>query len=418
MICVLAKVGLPPVSCLCNMGSRLSWRVRGRNLSRSIDVVQEPDCGPILGIAMACELTINRVGAFSGLAGDLGGAKFPGEARVVAAFRELIDRIEEGPLFDKAINAALAAAAEHGRVGDLVQTRSTDCRLQPSTIIRIPANFGGKPRDGAEAQNTSAKDHLVGLLPSKKFECEFKDRRWFLRLRASFTACALEGRSGLTKLWLSFEGIAADPNPDPSCRPTDDEASKFIAITDEMERAAMHTLHAAYRDALFAIIKPKDVVFSLRPNRLRVSMADNDRESIAALLDAMYFDRMGPTAIKKAEDDLPKKGLRELEHLVGAVSENNAKVDDKSLSVTTEMRGVTGVVCQYADRRDARDDTCLVGFARRDGIMAGYEDLSPSMKRKQKEEEYVRSFSGARPLSAMLANTTALDLERQWHSVP
>jgi hypothetical protein len=235
------------------------------------------------------------------------------------------------------------------------------------------------------------------------------DANWILRTRAHITSCALQGNTRPTKLWWTFEGIPADNDPDR--RPSDDAVSALLSLTAQIEQAVRGGLVAAFTDSLKSVTDPKLKV-TRWPERLSITLAECPDDAVDALLDAMYFDSRAPSEIMKSHDKELKEardGMKSFENFIRNVVGERARVDDKSVSVVDELPKVKGILWHRTHPRSQ----LVAGVARRAGAKIGLDFLSAAERRRQLSEERVRLRSAARPLSAYLADSEAVALERR-----
>ncbi len=363
---------------------------------------------------MSCDLAINRIGALAaGSFPTSASARFPSATKIGSSFREVAESIVTSKHFRCANNAVLR----------IVKALDPHAAYRSGGGIELPDRQSGaieifSMRDDPlypTSMRDDDSDHLVGLLPSNRMECELDGMKWVLRTRASVTACALERNNGLTKLWWTFEGIPADPDPDR--RPTEAEVARLLNLTQDMEREAMPRLRDAYRHALLEVLKLDRGSLRLGTERLRVAMTENEERPVAALLDALYFEERTPSEIMKPSNPnlaIAREGMTEFARFVRDVSERRARITNETVSVESEIPGIKGVVCRLEEEDG---DTLLAGFARRAGARAGYRLLPNEQKREEKKEENIRATSAARPLSAMLATREAHALEHRRNSL-
>jgi hypothetical protein len=260
---------------------------------------------------------------------------------------------------------------------------------------------------GNELRDSQA---LVARMRSKIISVRIADMAWILRTRASVTSCALEGNVRPTKLWWTFEGIPADTNPDR--RPTEHHVKAFLDVVAELERAGRDGLRIAYQEALPAAVKAKGKA-KLRSHaeRLNITLTECVNNEVDSLLDAMYLDEQGVSDIRSSEDEELEEarvGMSEFERFVHCVAGSNARIEDASVTLATEIPRVKAVLWHGQEATNK----LVVGFARRVGAKVGLGLLTPDERRAELTEERIRLRSAARPLSALLASKHAGTLDR------
>jgi hypothetical protein len=242
--------------------------------------------------------------------------------------------------------------------------------------------------------------------------CTIEGMKWILRTRASITACALERSQGYPKLWWTLEGIPA--SDDPQTRPTEQQAARFVEVANLMAREAMPGLHLAYRDALREIQIAAQADIDLLPQRIRISLSDNDGRPFAKVLDEIPRTTFSRLAVSE-EPELAevRAGIAEFATFVDKVKHtlklNGPGLDDRTVSVNSDLQSIKGLIYKH-DYTDEQQ-ILLAGLARAASTRGGYHALSPEQKRIELGEGYLRTFSAARPLSAMLASREALLLD-------
>ena len=361
---------------------------------------------------MAYELTINRMGAFvaAGVPNAADECLLSGD-ELIAKFRRQAELIVESKAYHRAEHAVVKIAQRHD-----MDARCSAKGIGPGEEIE-PIEIFPMPLDSIFVPETvtDVSDHLVCLLPSKKIDCTIGGVLWILRIRASMTGCVLERKRGLSKLWWTFEGIPANRNP--ARRPTEKEAAEFVSVSDEMARAAMEHLYDAFRQAL-STVQGNVPEMSLLPDRISISLSDNDDRPVADLLDAMYFQGSSLAEIARSDKpalNLAREASLEFKKFVGDVTgHDNLKLDDRKIYVNDKIAGVRGLIWQYDDPEQRRQ--FVAGVARRSGVRAGYDLLSPELQSEQKTEGFLRASSAARPLSAMLASHHAILFEQSYRA--
>jgi len=352
---------------------------------------------------MSNELVINRFGAFAGGSPDTNHPGLRGED-LVLAFRKQTERMDQSLAFQKANDAILDVVRSFDKTAHEVVSDS-DADDNEAYIL------GMVSKNPTDSDATDRFVALVGLLPFKMLRCRLEDWTWSVRTRASMTACALQRVGRATKLWWSFEGIP-DSGEDTKRSLSEAQAAAFVTMTEEMEKVAMPHLRDAYCCALkeSSDVKCKDMDLG---ERIRISLTDNDTRPVAELLDALYFRRSAPSQIKA--EGVPglshaREGLDQLERFVGDATHHQVAVNNETVRIDHEIPGVKGILCRREGT--ARDATLVVGFARRAGMGSGFI-TRPEPWLAKKREDYIRTMSPARQLSARLANTEAQALEKR-----
>ncbi len=279
--------------------------------------------------------------------------------------------------------------------------------IEDIEIFRMPVDSVYVPPN----LSRPVSEHVIGLFPSRKIECFIGDMKWILRVRASITACALKRPSGLPKLWWTFEGIPADP--DPLNRPSEDQAADFISATNEMAERAIPKLCASYRDALFNEKEGYGRAFDLLRHRICINMSDNNGELFAELLDAMNIRGASFSEVSHSESygANARVAAEEFKAFVKDVTGAPAPFDDTTVKIHAEIAGLKALIYQYEHEDPKRHEIILAGLSRSSGARGGYAAVSNEQKRVENGEGYVRSTSAARPISAMLASREAILLD-------
>jgi hypothetical protein len=257
----------------------------------------------------------------------------------------------------------------------------------------------------------------VGILPSTKLKVliETPDGQsrmeWILRARCSVTACALHESKRQSKIWITFEGVPA--NVDPHNRPTEQNVVDFVALTDRMERASMTFFHEAYGLALKRT-RPEVSLrnFRLSKPRIRVRMTDTTDPRVSALLDVMYSGARTITEIREGGTPTlmrAQKGLHEFESLLREIEGHN--VINPQLHTADGPMGPKGAVYRTVDRKTK--DTIVIGVGIQVGTAKGQEDLPPEKRVLDMQEDYIRTASAVRSISANVAQVEAIKLERR-----
>jgi hypothetical protein len=360
------------------------------------------------GYDMSFELTINRVGAFAGTTSGTGME----HAHIQDLFETLLCSVAEDKEFKRNTERIFSEATNFRSV----RRRANDPEARNIRIggTGIPIRIRETVIPTSKANNLQW--NLVGTLPTRRFACTATSKKsgrskdWIVHARSSITACALENRRRNTKLWWTFEGVPEDD--DPTARPTADDVSAFVAMTDEMADAAIDPLYTAFGAALAKSTSIDLDDFFLRKNRIRVRMSDSNDYDIEALLDAYYYQHRDVSEIRDAPDlTHARKGLLLFEQFVSDVARPDVHVDN-SLKVEGQFDGFKGIY--YRTIVDAKDtkDTIVVGIGHQSGSVSGLERaVAPEKRRLDKQENNLRAMSASRPISAVIADREAADLE-------
>lgn len=357
---------------------------------------------------MANELIINRTMAMCHPpARD---ASVP-SADIQASF---FKQMEEGShvLKDLKVYAMVAKiAAEHGYVVEPYDHPVSEEFVESAIdIFRIPFD---SPRLGGI--RGAAQDHHVGLFESKKYRISKDGLSWILRARPSVTACALERPLGMAKLWWTFEGIPTNIIERPV---KNEEARRFVAVTDMMAAKAMPLLNKAYAEGLKSTNRANDADFGTHKERVSIKFADNDGRPFAALVDAMGLDGLRFDEVAKGLVDgrpelaisrIAQQGASEVAVFLEQVLKAKPTPVPK-LELNDEERGIKAVIGTMSGAGDDQTEILTAGVARTPG-MSGLRGVLTRNHDPVERVEYIRAISGARPLSATLANRCAVTFE-------
>jgi hypothetical protein len=330
--------------------------------------------------SMAYDLVISRLGA---LATFEGGRRYVGD-ELAAVFARHLDALVETDEYLEAGKEVLKAV--HGEL------LPTEPNSQEDIKIRFP-------------------DVSVGILPWQRVGCEIGGMRWVLRSRASVTGCALQDDERRTKLWWTFEGIPAIPDPD--ARPNEHHIACFVKAAAKIAEKTMPLLATAYKKALTDFSEGE---FRRTGENIRISVTDSDTEAVAALFDALCLENRGVSDIdstKAPRLQEAKTGLEELKTFVKDVTGNKEAVTDNTIEVieaNPDFPKVSGILCHPQD--EPPQQKTVVGFARRMGIRNGYRLLPSEQKKIYLSEENIRMTSAARRLSGMLAGREARQFDQ------
>jgi len=271
------------------------------------------------------------------------------------------------------------------------------------------------PNEGAGTPTRRRRtDRLVGLFRSRRFRLKTERMIWDLRIRPSVTACALKGR-GYTKLWWTFDGVPADAASEH--RPSERDSVDFIRATSALAEVALPKLRDAYRDALEgdaasnAGHKYPELKFVDR--NVRVSLADNNGLPFAKLVDAMSLRGADFADVLAGKyDDDSQKGAQELLQFIEDTSGHIP--DARAVVLTPGDPSSAAIYCtiEVKDKSaDGKITHVVAGLANSiDLLSSGLAD-SEDLRSINNRPALLRSLSAARPVSAMLANNSALQIE-------
>lgn len=219
--------------------------------------------------------------------------------------------------------------------------------------------------------------HLVGLLPSERLDVKVDGVEWIVRVRASFTACALEIIDGWPKIWFTFEGIPKDQDPDN--RPSEQSTARFLCLMQSLERPALDYLTNAYAAALTEVTGlGNHIRFALGKERLSIRFADNNSVEYGALVDALKFGGLTPKDLRKASENIfgvAKAGLNDFEGFVNHSNPSKGRINPETAHIETEVKlpGVDGVTARHECPKS--NSTWIAGVAHRANARTVY-DLS------------------------------------------
>jgi hypothetical protein len=263
--------------------------------------------------------------------------------------------------------------------------------------------------------------HLVGLLPSERLDVKVDGVEWIVRVRASFTACALEITDGWPKIWWTFEGIPKDQNPDN--RPSEQSAAKFLCLMQSLQQPALDYLTNAYAAALTEVTGLGDHIrFALSPERLSIRFADNNSVEYGALVDALTFRGLNPKDLRKAPENIFKVAKAGLADFAGFVNNSNpskGRINPETAHIETEVKipGVDAVTARHECPKSG--STWIAGVAHRANARTVYDGLKIVREQLFAENaaNRIRSLSPARQLTSDLAGIEALKLEDRLRDV-
>lgn len=250
---------------------------------------------------------------------------------------------------------------------------------------------------------------IIGLFASHRFSMSNGSANWDLRIRPSVTACVLEHRSRLSKLWWTFEGVTTD-SPD---NQTEDNAALFLKATTTLAEAALPRLRQVYASSLAKVLDGKLGKEKLTDRQLRVSLADTTEMPFSRLIDAMIFQALPfeKAAGKESETEL-RDGAAEVMSFVKNTSNKRVKLTD--FRVYIDDAGTAAVhtrAVEEPNSSEAQRKFVIAGLASSSSMIirkrlrrykAGHEDVSPDL---------IRANSAARRISARIADKGARELD-------
>ncbi|MFI5023232.1 MAG: hypothetical protein ACHQRJ_16500 [Alphaproteobacteria bacterium] len=360
---------------------------------------------------MPYELTINRVMALCAAA-NLARPNEPiANGMLIAKFRKQMS-IMAGEKLENMYATVVAAAKDNSdRIENAPAAALSDNEEKEIEVFVMPKDSPNAPKNLSHPPS----EHIVGLFPSRMFTLDTGGLKWLLRVRPSVTACALERPDGLSKLWWSFEGIAADPQRDR--RPSESEAVAFLAATSAMAEVSLLSLRDTYRYGLEGVTGGSKAALDLLPQRIKINLADNNGSPFAALIDAMNLRGASFSEAKDASkfDKEVVGGAEEVSQFVHHVTDRRAP--DESIALNTDLPRMKAVIYKFQDEKASSDEKeiVLAGLARSAGMRAGYEARG-EFRRIEYEPRNLRTMSAARPLSARLAMKHALVLDSELSS--
>lgn len=321
------------------------------------------------------------------------------------SFRDAQKKIKDFAI-TKDKNASFSSGTEgHGR-------RNSDDLDDSSAIFSMPPPVGWQTK-----RRPGGSSHLVALLPSDHLKLKIEQTTWSIRIRASVTACALETVSGFPKLWWTFEGVPDKPELDN--RLSEDDVVSFFSFVSELEKPLLENLAIAYFNALSDVTRKADLPskFKLADDRLKIRFADNNGETISALIRALRYSELSPVQLKETpgvSHQIAKQGMLEFERFV---NETNTKImpaiNPNNAHPEVELFGVEAVVAQ----RDCKKSRTIsvAGVAQLPGSRTPYDHLKAVRMRRlaEKTESRLRKISASRRVSGDFASREALLLDER-----
>lgn len=254
-------------------------------------------------------------------------------------------------------------------------------------------------RDESTSPAKTSPLTFVALFPSSRLRCVVEGIAWTVRVRASLTASLPSSEASRPGLWWNFEGV---PEAGAKAAVTESHATAFEQMTRQMYEAANPLLRQLYLDARSEITLSRHSPFA-KYDQVCISLADVDSKPFAELLDALYRKHQKISDIQNLSTTAPARGLKELERFVHDIA--HLKVSDRTTTLSDGIPGVEGVVCRSGPS-PSQKHTVVAGFAHPRG-------LGLALGRPGKSEDYIRTMSGARKLSARLADLEAAKLHGQ-----
>ncbi len=264
------------------------------------------------------------------------------------------------------------------------------------------------PKDQSNVE--PPRDPIIGLFRSRRFVMTVGERAWDLRVRPSVTACVLERRDRLSKLWWTFEGVPVDA----SDAPNEKDSVQFVEVTTRLAEDSLPDLRAAYTATLESVTGESHGAHRMSHSQLRVSFADNTDSRFSRLVDAMNLSGVTfKDAIAETGTDL-RAGADEVANFVAKTSGQAA--DPSEILLSTAHGGLAAIYTRPVLELDAPADKpkyIISGLASSIGMISNSQSIDPAWTRITSTPDLVRSISAARPLSARIADIGARQLEPQ-----
>lgn len=359
---------------------------------------------------MSYRLAIYRFGGLAALSKqmDLAVRRTTRTRTLEEDFLEQRDRTEDRPEYKAMLGKVLAAFT----------AEDPKARWEPPEQESSRRIFSMPPTVDSEfADELDYSSHLVGLLRSKRMLAKIGRTDCILRIRASVTACALEVKSGVPKLWWTFEAIPAVGDPD--VHPSEKDVRRFFSLVRPLETEAIDELAAAYFGALGEVTNVENMTpedYDVGLERVRIRFADNDDASVTALINALRFRKLAAKQIEDGEGDisaLAQEGMREFSLFVKHTNaKNDPPVDPYRAEVDKKIK--TPGILAVSSRQETDKDIIITGLAQRPGARTAFDhlDMAGQQRFVRFEEDRVRAFSAARRWTARLLADEALRLER------
>jgi hypothetical protein len=355
---------------------------------------------------MTFELTISRVGALAASASasrrepplPLRGAS------LAAAFRKQANLIASSSFFLAAEAAILAAAREFDPAAKY-SPGAIENELKSIDVFVSP-NGSMPSLENSQEPN----EHLVGLLPSRRMEVVIGGVAWIVRVRASITACALEQNCGSPKLWWTFEGIpSASGQYDDH---TEKNSSELLKATNEMAQVGISGLYSAYFESLKELDGKRCRKFDLLPDRIRVGMADSTDTALSRFMDTFYSDQVSMSDILQSntyENIEARQLLDKFKTFVSSATNRPVKITNTDYFVESDAVGSRGLICRQFD--PISREIVLTGITQSNSFKLSRPPYGNKII--DGREGFLRAFSAARPISAMLASREGTFLDNR-----
>ncbi len=353
---------------------------------------------------MSFELTINRVMALCE----------PARIEDGVGSREEYVKLFRSMMLDMAHQNVDSLYAKIGAAAEEVGARmeAAPAGLELDLVKKPPSQAADVLRIPPVGQDST--EHFVGRFAPRTFSLKLDKRSWWIRTRASVSACTLQSKDGRPKLSLTFEGVPQDAQS--TQRPNEGDSVSFLKTTSAMATAGIKPLRDAYAAALDRATNFRGGL-SLRPGLVRINLADNDTPSFAALVDAMSFDGVSYAAALAGKAGAPaSEGASLVKSFVAKVEPNAA--DNTFMSVEWARARDVGVLARWEKRTTKAHDVVMAGLTRSTKMMGGYDSQPGASWRMEHEPAYLRFVSGARHLSAKLAMQQAALFDEQLTAAP
>jgi hypothetical protein len=137
-----------------------------------------------------------------------------------------------------------------------------------------------------------------------------------------------------------------------------------------MASAGLPKLCDAYRDGLIKVTGKTQASLNMLPERIKITLADNNSVPFAALVDAMNLRAMSFTDAKVSPDTDVVAAAKEVSKFVFDVT-GQMPADDK-VSLNTDLPRMKAVIAESQTKKDDIVETLLIGVSRSIAMRAGY----------------------------------------------
>ncbi len=353
---------------------------------------------------MGFDTSVCRIGGFARTSfPDELGIPEDGVPQKITAAAEATQGTE---LFTSGVPDAFNATIDSQRFGNFQLRNEIQCsqadfqRLSLSDEMeRIDPNL--RKLLVAHLPQHSMQINFVGTDPDEPIEFE-------LRARPTFTACSIVDDTSLTKLWWSLDALPREGWAERDLTTKIEAASSLLLLMEAMGQSAMLPLFQAFSTGLRATIDAEAEI-DLMPQRIVVSLTDNDHKPFLELLDRL--DEGSESGNTKADVDFDGGSnlLQEvlLDRFIGEMN------TEQRLVFSTEIEEAAALYVETSDDISGLSTgkpaiRQITGFTYPFGYL-GYEQAIkvPGMV------ESIRTMSGARSVSRHLATEYAVNCEKQ-----